>query len=98
MHLRKAGAEVGDLLAPDAAVDRPDTDRCWVMANMVGAETVRREGYGPVRLAPERAVGRLRMGRTDAPPDSPLRSLSLCHVIAADGTIFLRYERHSDGH
>jgi riboflavin biosynthesis pyrimidine reductase len=35
---------------------------------MVGAETVRREGYGPVRLTDEAQAQRLREGRTPTPP------------------------------
>lgn len=115
MHLLEPSAELTDLLAPYAAVQRSAENRPWVMANMVGslsgsaaiggrvgalshgpdaqlftdlrsvadvvmvgAETVRREGYGPVRLRPELAAVRRSAGRTDVPPIAIVtRSLDL---------------------
>lgn len=45
---------------------------------MVGAETVRREGYGPVRLRPELVEVRQAAGRPDVPPIAIVtRSLDL---------------------
>lgn len=45
---------------------------------LVGAETVRREGYGPVRLATERVSARRRQGLPDTPPLAVVsRSLEL---------------------
>lgn len=45
---------------------------------LVGAETVRREGYGPVRLSPEAQAERSRLGQTPVPPLAVVsRSLDL---------------------
>lgn len=45
---------------------------------LVGAETVRREGYGPVRLSPERVAARREAGLPDTPPLAVVsRSLEL---------------------
>ena len=45
---------------------------------VVGAETVRREGYGPVRLPEERQAARVASGRTPLPPIAVVtRSLDL---------------------
>jgi riboflavin biosynthesis pyrimidine reductase len=45
---------------------------------LVGAETVRREGYGPVRLPPERVAVRVSAGRAATPPVAIVsRSLEL---------------------
>ncbi|WP_122817438.1 pyrimidine reductase family protein [Nocardioides pantholopis] len=61
------GGRVGQLSAgPDAQlfVDM----RSLADVVLVGAETVRREGYGPVRLAPPRVAARREQGRPDTPP------------------------------
>lgn len=61
----------------------PDADLFVAMRTLadvvlVGAGTVRREGYGPIRLPPERAAARERAGRSAAPPLAVVsRSLDL---------------------
>lgn len=55
---------------------------------LVGAETVRRERYGPVVLSPER-----RRSREVMPTDAKTSEFRLAHVLEADGNLFLRYER-----
>ena len=58
---------VGALSAPpDAELFR--LMRALADVVLVGAETVRREGYGPVRLPPERVAARLAAGRPGTPP------------------------------
>lgn len=44
---------------------------------LVGAETVRREGYSAIHLPPERITGRERAGRSAAPPPLAVVSRSL---------------------
>ena len=61
------GGRVGALsTTPDQALFRRMRQIADVV--MVGAETVRREGYGPVRLTDEAQVQRRRQGRTSTPP------------------------------
>jgi riboflavin biosynthesis pyrimidine reductase len=61
------GGRVGVLsTAPDA--DLFVAMRALADVVLVGAETVRREGYGPIRLPAERVAARERAGRTAAPP------------------------------
>lgn len=61
------GGRVGALsTAPDAHLFA--SMRTLADVVLVGAETVRREGYGGIRLPPERAAARRRAGRTAAPP------------------------------
>lgn len=71
------GGRVGALsTAPDASLFVAMRTLADVV--LVGAETVRREGYGPIRLPPERADARARAGRPAAPPLAVVsRSLSL---------------------
>jgi riboflavin biosynthesis pyrimidine reductase len=68
---------VGELSdAPDRALFRALRSLADVV--MVGAETVRREGYGPVLLPPEQAAARQAAGRRAAPPLAVVsRSLAL---------------------
>jgi riboflavin biosynthesis pyrimidine reductase len=62
--------------APDA--DLFQLMRALADVVLVGAETVRREGYGPVRLPPGRIDARRAAGRADVPPLAVVtRSLSL---------------------
>jgi riboflavin biosynthesis pyrimidine reductase len=62
--------------APDAALFAEM--RALADIVLVGAETVRREGYGPVRLPPERRAAREAAGRTATPPLAVVtRSLEL---------------------
>ncbi len=61
------GGRVGSLsTAPDQALFRRMRQIADVV--MVGAETVRREGYGPVRLTEEAQEQRLRQGQSATPP------------------------------
>jgi riboflavin biosynthesis pyrimidine reductase len=64
-------AAVGGRVAPLSTA--PDADLFQLMRALadvvlVGAETVRREGYGPVRLPAGRVAARRAAGRTDVPP------------------------------
>ncbi len=62
--------------APDA--DLFQLMRALADVVLVGAETIRREGYGPVRLPPARIQARRAAGRTDVPPLAVVtRSLDL---------------------
>jgi riboflavin biosynthesis pyrimidine reductase len=71
------GGRVGTLSAgPDQALFRGLRSLADVV--MVGAQTVRREGYGAVRLAPEQAAARRAAGRRAVPPLAVVtRSLQL---------------------
>jgi riboflavin biosynthesis pyrimidine reductase len=71
------GGRVGDLsTAPDAALFR--LMRALADVVLVGAETIRAEHYGPVRLPPERSAGRVAAGRPATPPLAVVsRSLEL---------------------
>jgi riboflavin biosynthesis pyrimidine reductase len=71
------GGRVGALSAgPDQALFRALRGLADVV--MVGAETVRREGYGAIALAPEQAAARQAAGRPAAPPLAVVtRSLAL---------------------
>lgn len=71
------GGRVGALSdAPDAQLFR--LMRALADVVLVGAETVRREGYGPVRLPPEQVDARLAAGRSPTPPLAVVsRSLQL---------------------
>ncbi len=61
------GGRVGSLsTAPDQALFRRMRQIADVV--MVGAETVRREGYGPVRLTEEAQTQRRRQGQGPVPP------------------------------
>jgi riboflavin biosynthesis pyrimidine reductase len=61
------GGRVGDLsTAPDAELFR--LMRALADVVLVGAETVRAEGYGVVRLPPGRAAARVAAGRPATPP------------------------------
>lgn len=68
---------VGELsTAPDAELFR--LMRTLADVVLVGAETVRAEHYGPVRLPPERAAARVAAGRPATPPLAVVtRSLNL---------------------
>ena len=62
-----AGGRVGSLsTAPDQALFRRLRQIADVV--LVGAETVRREGYGPVRLSEEAQEQRRSQGRSSTPP------------------------------
>ena len=71
------GGRVGDLsTAPDAELFR--LMRALADVVLVGAETVRAEHYGVVRLPPERAAARVAAGRPATPPLAVVtRSLDL---------------------
>ena len=71
------GGRVGDLsTAPDAELFR--LMRALADVVLVGAETVRAEGYGVVRLPAERATARVAAGRPATPPLAVVsRSLKL---------------------
>ncbi len=71
------GGRVGELsTAPDAELFR--LMRALADVVLVGAETVRAEGYGVVRLPPERAAARVAAGRPATPPLAVVsRSLKL---------------------
>jgi len=71
------GGRVGSLsTAPDAELFR--LMRTLADVVLVGAETVRREGYGPVQLPPERVAARRAAGRPATPPLAVVtRSLDL---------------------
>lgn len=71
------GGRVGALsTAPDA--DLFVAMRTLADVVLVGAETIRREGYDAIRLPPERVAARTDAGRTAAPPLAVVsRSLSL---------------------
>jgi riboflavin biosynthesis pyrimidine reductase len=71
------GGRVGELSgAPDRALFR--ALRALADVVMVGAETVRREGYGAIALTPELAAARQAAGRPAAPPLAVVtRSLNL---------------------
>ena len=71
------GGRVAELsTAPDAQLFR--LMRALADVVLVGAETVRREGYGPVQLPPERVAARLAAGRPATPPLAVVtRSLDL---------------------
>lgn len=71
------GGRVGSLsTAPDQALFRRMRQLADVV--LVGAETVRREGYGPVRLTEEAQEQRVAAGRTQTPPLAVVsRSLEL---------------------
>ena len=71
------GGRVGELSAgADAALFRDLRSVADVV--LVGAQTVRAEGYGPARLPPSRQVDRAAAGRTDDPPIAVVsRSLDL---------------------
>jgi riboflavin biosynthesis pyrimidine reductase len=71
------GGRVGDLsTAPDAELFI--LMRALADVVLVGAETVRREGYGPVRLPDDRVAARRAAGRPDTPPLAVVtRSLDL---------------------
>jgi riboflavin biosynthesis pyrimidine reductase len=61
------GGRVGALsTAPDKALFADMRTLADVV--LVGARTVREEGYGPIRLSPERTEARLAQGLTAAPP------------------------------
>jgi riboflavin biosynthesis pyrimidine reductase len=70
---------------------------------LVGAGTVRAEGYGPVRLDEGARSRRSRWGLPAVPPiavitrtcrlDWASLRLQLPHVLEADGNLFLRYRR-----
>ncbi len=61
------GGRVGELsTAPDAQLFR--LMRALADVVLVGAQTVRREGYGPVRLPAERMLVRSQAGRRPVPP------------------------------
>jgi len=71
------GGRVGSLsTAPDQMLFRAMRQLADVV--LVGAETVRREGYGPVRLSDEAREQRTRLGRPPTPPIAVVsRSLDL---------------------
>jgi riboflavin biosynthesis pyrimidine reductase len=71
------GGRVGELsTTPDAELFT--LMRALADVVLVGAETVRREGYGPVRLPPDRVAARRAAGRPDTPPLAVVtRSLDL---------------------
>ena len=71
------GGRVAELsTAPDAQLFR--LMRTLADVVLVGAETVRREGYGPVQLPPDRMAARRAAGRAATPPVAVVtRSLDL---------------------